>query len=84
MATDPLSFEETVDIAGTPGTGTFGDLAVASSNGQFVYAVFDRLAAGQGGVAKVDAHHRRVVDTFVYPGNGRPHGIAYLSARRRK
>ena len=76
--TYPLSLEETLDIAGT---GTFGDLAVASPNGRFVYAVFDKLAAGRGGVAKVDAHHRRVVETFLYPGNGRPHGIAYLAAR---
>ena len=81
MDTDPLTFEETLDIAGT---GTFGDLAVASTNGRFAYAVFDALAGGQGGVAKVDAHKREVVDTFLYPGIGRPHGIAYSSARSRK
>ena len=79
--TDPLTFEHTLDIAGA---GTFGDLAVASTNGRFVYAVFDALAGGQGGVAKVDAHKREVVDTFMYPGIGRPHGIAYLSARSQK
>jgi DNA-binding beta-propeller fold protein YncE len=81
LDTDPLALEHTLDIAGA---GTFGDLAVPSPNGRFVYAVFDALAAGQGGVAKVDVHKRRVVDTFVYPGIGRPHGIAYVKARSRK
>jgi DNA-binding beta-propeller fold protein YncE len=79
--TNPLGLEETLDIAGA---GTFGDLAVASPDGRFVYAVFDALAAGQGGVAKIDVHKRTVVDTFLYPGNGRPHGIAYLRERSRR
>jgi DNA-binding beta-propeller fold protein YncE len=79
--TDPLSLEQTLDIAGT---GTFGDLAVASPDGRFVYAVYDALAAGQGGVAKVDVHKRIVVKTMPYPGVGRPHGIAYVPGRTRK
>ena len=81
VANDPLTFEHTLDIADP---GTFGDLTVASTNGRFVYAVFDALTGKQGGVAKVDAHKREVVDTFLYPGIGRPLGIGSLSARCRK
>jgi hypothetical protein len=72
--------EETLDLAGG---GSFGDLAVASPDGRYVYATFDRLAAGQGGVAKVDVDERTVVDTFLYSGNGRAHGIAYVPRRGR-
>jgi DNA-binding beta-propeller fold protein YncE len=79
--TDPLALEQTLDIAGT---GTAGDLAVGSPDGRFVYAVFNALAAGQGGLAKVDVYKRIVVKTFLYPGVGRPHGIAYLPGRTRK
>jgi DNA-binding beta-propeller fold protein YncE len=71
----PLALEKTLDVAGT---GTFGNLAVASPDGRFVYMTFDALAAGQGGVTKVDARKRTVVDTFLYPGAGRPHGVAYV------
>jgi DNA-binding beta-propeller fold protein YncE len=79
--TDSLSLEQTLDIAGT---GTFGDLAVASPDGRFVYAVYNALATGQGGVAKVDVRKRVVVKTLPYPGVGRPHGIAYVAGRTRK
>lgn len=79
--TDPLALEETLDVAGA---GTFGDLAVPSPDGRFVYMTFDAMAGGQGGVAKVDVHRRTLVDTFPYPGAGRPHGIAYVAARGRK
>jgi DNA-binding beta-propeller fold protein YncE len=79
--TDSFVLEQTLDIAGA---GTFGDLAVASPDGRFVYAVYDAAAAGQGGVAKVDVRTRIVVETMPYPGLGRPHGIAYLSGRTRK
>jgi DNA-binding beta-propeller fold protein YncE len=79
--TDTFSLDQTLDIAGA---GTFGDLAVASPDGRFVYAVFDALAAGQGGVAKVDVHRRIVVTTMLYPNFGRPHGIAYVPGRPRR
>jgi DNA-binding beta-propeller fold protein YncE len=81
VGTDPLELEETIDVAGA---GTFGDLAVASPDRRFVYMTFDALAAGQGGVAKVDVRKRRVVATFAYPGAGRTHGIAYVEGRSRK
>lgn len=58
-------------------SGTFGDLAAMSSDGRFVFATFDRGAGGSGGVAVVDVQRRSVVDTWDYPGTGRPHGIAY-------
>jgi hypothetical protein len=45
---------------------------------------FNALAGGQGGVAKVDVHRRAVADTFLYPGIGRPHGIAYVAGRGRR
>jgi DNA-binding beta-propeller fold protein YncE len=79
--TDPLALEGTLDVAGP---GTSGDLAVGSPDGRFVYMTFDAQAGGQGGVAKVDVHRRVVVDTFLYPGTGRPHGVAYVEGRRRR
>lgn len=79
--TDPLALEGTLDVAGA---GTFGDLAVASPDGRFVYMTFDAMPGGQGGVAKVDVHRRAVVDMFLYPGVGRPHGVAYVAGRGRK
>ncbi len=79
--TDPLALEGTIDVAGP---GTMGDLAVGSPDGRFVYMAFNALAGGQGGVAKVDVHRRAVADTFLYPGIGRPHGIAYVEGRGRR
>jgi hypothetical protein len=38
---------------------TFGDLAVMSPDGRFVYATFDSGANGAGGVAVVDVRRRR-------------------------
>jgi DNA-binding beta-propeller fold protein YncE len=78
--TDAMQLEGTLDLAGT---GSFGDLAAASPDGRYVYATFDRTMSGQGGVAKVDIFERTVVDTFLYSGNGRPHGIAYVPGRGR-
>jgi DNA-binding beta-propeller fold protein YncE len=56
-------------------TGTFGDLAVITRDGRHVYATFDAGTAGTGGVAVVSVRERKVVDTWAYPGTGRPHGI---------
>jgi len=72
--TDSITLLDTVPIAGP---GTFGDLAVITDNGRYVYATFDSTAQGTGGVAVVDVKRRRVVDTWMYPGTGRPHGIVY-------
>ena len=55
--------------------GSNGDLAVMSGNGHYVFATFDNLAAGTGGVAVVDVRTRTVVRDWQYPGTGRPHGI---------
>ena len=72
--TDSLTLLDTVTIGGA---GTFGDLAVITDDGRFVYATFDSGALGTGGVAVVDVKRRSVVDTWTYPGTGRPHGIVY-------
>jgi DNA-binding beta-propeller fold protein YncE len=81
-----LAFVDTVDLdlessVQIGGVGTFGDLAVISRNGRFVYATFDATAAGQGGVAVVDVRSRTVVATWEYPGGGRPHGIWHSSLK---
>ncbi len=78
--TESLSVIESVPIGGR---GTFGDLAAMSKDGRFVYATFDRAAAGVGGVAAVDVRRRSVVDTWDYPNVGRPHGIAFSPNRLR-
>ena len=77
-----LAFVNTVNLTlrGTVpigGPGTFGDLAVITNDGRFVYATFDAGVTGTGGIAVVDARTRQVVDTWAYPGTGRPHGIWY-------
>ena len=65
------------DALGIPAAGTFGDLAVMSPDGRYVYATFDSLAGGTGGVAVVDVHRQQKVATWAYPTTGRPHGIDY-------
>ena len=57
--------------------GTFGDLAVMTKDGRYVYATFDAGITGTGGVAVVDVRAQQVVDTWAYPGAGRPHGVWY-------
>jgi len=74
-----LALRGTVDIGGV---GTLGDLAVDSPDGRYVYATVDAGANGQGGVARVDLD-RGKVETWLYPGTGRPHGIAYSTERLR-
>jgi YVTN family beta-propeller protein len=83
-----LAFVDTVDLApiGTVQigpAGSFGDLAVMSGNGHYVFATFDNLAAGTGGVAIVDVRTRTVVRDWAYPGTGRPHGIAHSRKKPR-
>ncbi len=74
--TRSLTLIETIAIGGSD---TFGDLAAMSDNRRFVYATFDRGTTGTGGVVVVDMRTRSVVDTWDYPGLGRPHGIAFTS-----
>ena len=77
--TETMTLAKTLDLAGS---GTLGDLAAESADGRYVYATFNATAAGTGGVVKVDAFMRTIVDTFMYPGTGRPHGVAYVHTRR--
>jgi DNA-binding beta-propeller fold protein YncE len=75
-----LALERTVQIGGAD---TFGDLAVMTPDGQYVYATFDAGATGTGGVAVVHVPTRTVVATWPYPGKGRPHGLWYFSKKSR-
>jgi len=75
-----LAFVDTVRLEpiGTVQIGpaaSFGDLAVMSGNGHYVFATFDQTGSGIGGVAVVDVRTRTIVRTWDYPGTGRPHGI---------
>ena len=74
--TATLALERLVQIGGP---GTFGDLAVMTPDGRYVYATFDAGTGGTGGVAVIHVPTRRVVATWPYPGTGRPHGIWYSS-----
>ena len=69
------------DALGIPAASTFGDLAVMSPNGRYVYATFDSGGAGRGGVAVVDVQRQQKVATWAYPTTGRPHGIDYSTVR---
>ena len=60
---------------------TFGDLAVMTNDGHYVYATYDRGIPGSGGVAVIDVRRRAFVDSFEYPSVGRPHGIAITKRR---
>jgi hypothetical protein len=82
-----LGFVDTESVdTGTPlvqlipiaGTGSFGDLAVMTPNGHFVFATYDRgLPPNKGGVVVVDVRTQQIVNSWEYPGEGRPHGIWY-------
>ena len=63
---------------------TFGDLAVMTNDGRYVYATYDRGIPGGGGVAVIDVGRRTFVDSFDYPTVGRPHGIAITKRRPHK
>ena len=76
--TEALSLETVVQIGGAD---TFGDLAVMTPDGRYVYATFDAGQTGTGGVAMVHVPTRSVVATWPYPGKGRPHGIWYSSQK---
>jgi DNA-binding beta-propeller fold protein YncE len=76
--TAALALEKLVPIGGA---GTFGDLAVMTPDGRYVYATFDAGTTGKGGVAVIHVPTRRVVATWPYPDTGRPHGIWYTETR---
>jgi DNA-binding beta-propeller fold protein YncE len=78
--TRKLKLADTVPIGGA---GTFGDLAVMTRDGRYVFATFDADRSGTGGVAVVDVRRREVVSTWAYPGTGRPHGIWYSRMKPR-
>lgn len=63
---------------------SFGDLAVMSRDGRYVFATFDRGQFCQGGVSVVDVRTRQVVASWPYPGLGRPHGIAHTQRKTRR
>ena len=75
-----LTLMGTLQIASA---GTFGDLAVITGDGRYVYATFDAGTGGTGGVAVIDVRRRKVIDTWAYPGTGRPHGIWYSTRKLR-
>ena len=67
-----------VQLIPIAGTGTFGDLAVMTPNGRYVFATFDSgLPPNKGGIVVVDVRTRQIVNSWEYPGEGRPHGIWY-------
>ncbi len=69
--------------ASDPEKQGLGDLAVMSPDGRYVFATFDHGSGCVGGVSVVDVRTRQVVATWPYPGNGRPHGIAYSRRKPR-
>jgi DNA-binding beta-propeller fold protein YncE len=66
-----------VQVVPIAGPGSAGDLAVLSPNGHFVFATYDNGMSGTGGVVVVDVRTREIVNSWEYPGTGRPHGIWY-------
>ena len=77
--TRTMQLAKTLDLAGT---GTFGNLAAASDDGRHIYATFDATAGSFGGLVKVDAIRRTIIDTFVYAETGRPHGVTFVRGQR--
>ena len=72
-----LTLERTLQIGAT---GTFGDLAVMTPDGQYVYATFDAGTHGDGRrCGDCTCPRARSLPTWPYPGTGRPHGIWYSS-----
>ena len=73
---------KTLTLEGTlPIAETAGDLAVMTPDGKYVFATFDAGITGTGGVAVVHVRTRQVVDTWAYPGTGRPHGVWFSATR---
>jgi YVTN family beta-propeller protein len=66
-----------VQVVPIAGPGTLGDLAVMTPNGHFVFATYDNGTTGKGGIVVVDVRTREIVNSWDYPGTGRPHGVWY-------
>ena len=66
-----------VHVLQIAGVGSMGDLAVMTPNGHYVFATYDNGTSGTGGVVVVDVLTRQIVNTWEFPGTGRPHGIWY-------
>jgi len=66
-----------VHVLQIAGVGSMGDLAVMTPNGHYVFATYDNGTSGTGGVVVVDVRTRQIVNTWEFPGTGRPHGIWY-------
>ena len=61
----PTPLVQLIPIAGT---GTFGDLAVMTPNGHYVFATYDRgLPPNKGGVVVVDVRTRQIVNRWDTP-----------------
>ena len=71
---EPSPLVQVLQIAGV---GSMGDLAVMTPNGHYVFATYDNGTSGTGGVVVVDVRTREIVNSWEYPGTGRPHGIWY-------
>ena len=71
-----------VQVVPIAGAGSNGDLAVMTPNGHYVFATYDKGPTGTGGVVVVDVRTRRIVNSWEFPGTGRPHGIWYSKDRR--
>jgi DNA-binding beta-propeller fold protein YncE len=67
----------TVQVVPIAGAGSAGDLAVMTPNGHFVFATYDNGTTGKGGIVVIDVRTREIVNSWEYPGTGRPHGIWY-------
>ena len=66
-----------VQVVPIAGPGSAGDLAVMTPNGHFVFATYDNGTTGKGGIVVIDVRTREIVNSWEYPGSGRPHGIWY-------
>ena len=75
---DPAPVVNVLPIA----AGAAGDLAVMTPDGHYVFATYDKNTSGTGGVVVVDVRTQQIVNSWEFPGTGRPHGIWYSKDRR--
>jgi YVTN family beta-propeller protein len=72
LDTKTLKILQTVDLAGA---GTIAGHNWLSANGRYSFVAFE--GGSTPGVAVVDHRTGTVVQTYPYPGGGRPHGVYY-------
>jgi hypothetical protein len=70
--TAAMKVAQTIDLAGA---GTIAGHNWLSANGRYSFVSFEGGAAP--GVAVVDHRGGKVVETWTYPGGGRPHGVYF-------